>query len=263
MAKGVAMIARTDRIHIGLDDAAYEQDFIKATKHGGRFDTWNLVSHAQRGDTVVIYLKEGISAFVGTCVVDSERIPRPADKPSHQQDAWFHVRNARVLPNGYVHRSKALNHFAGKWSYFKRPTVTCIPRRGVSRETVDEFLEFLGLTSTPCVAVGVIEAIKREVTYYLRSRNKTISEAALRASNGVCEACERDFSKVMNGAGWRVLQVHHRKQLALQETPVVTRQEDLAAVCANCHILIHMDSRKALPVEVLCGMLRREPGNTD
>lgn len=51
------------------------------------------------------------------------------------------------------------------------------------------------------------------------------------------------------------LQVHHRNQLALEDEPVVTKTADLAVVCANCHMLIHFDPKKALQVEVLRQML--------
>ena len=52
------------------------------------------------------------------------------------------------------------------------------------------------------------------------------------------------------------MQVHHRKQLSSRDTPTVTKVSDLAVVCANCHLLLHLDQEKALGVEELREMLR-------
>lgn len=49
----------------------------------------------------------------------------------------------------------------------------------------------------------------------------------------------------------RALQVHHKKQLALQDKPTVTTIHDLAVVCANCHSIIHADPKSAMPLEAL------------
>jgi hypothetical protein len=54
----------------------------------------------------------------------------------------------------------------------------------------------------------------------------------------------------------RVLQVHHRQQLAARDVPVVTKGSDLAVVCANCHLLLHLNPEKALSVKELQEMLR-------
>jgi 5-methylcytosine-specific restriction protein A len=51
--------------------------------------------------------------------------------------------------------------------------------------------------------------------------------------------------------GKRVLQVHHRKQLSSRDAPALTKPEDLAVVCANCHLLIHYDPKRALSVKAL------------
>ncbi len=51
-----------------------------------------------------------------------------------------------------------------------------------------------------------------------------------------------------------MLQVHHKLQLALQDFPILTSPDDLAVVCANCHAIIHSDSKKAMSIEVLKGI---------
>jgi len=98
---------------------------------------------------------------------------------------------------------------------------------------------------------GIIEGIARESVVLSRSRSAVLRREALRLSAGICEGCGIDFSKLLNGRGMRVLQVHHKKQLALRDTPEATILQDLAVVCANCHAIIHTDPKEALSVENL------------
>lgn len=98
---------------------------------------------------------------------------------------------------------------------------------------------------------GIVEGIARESVVLSRSRSARLRHEALRLSEGVCECCSVDFSQMLHGKGLRALQVHHKKQLALRETPEATSLEDLAVVCANCHAIIHTDPKNAIPVEVL------------
>lgn len=107
-----------------------------------------------------------------------------------------------------------------------------------------------------------IEGLKTEVRVLKTKRSRKLRYTAFEAANGICCVCDRDFSKILNGRGIRVLQVHHRDQLSAREVPSVTKQSDLAVVCANCHLLLHLDSEKALSVNELREMLRAdEPCN--
>jgi hypothetical protein len=96
-----------------------------------------------------------------------------------------------------------------------------------------------------------------EYTGYRRSRDRRLSEQALEASRGVCSCCCTDYSKVLAGDGVHVLQVHHKKQLGYRDKPTLTKQSDLAVVCANCHHLIHMNPKKALSVDALKKRLKK------
>lgn len=98
---------------------------------------------------------------------------------------------------------------------------------------------------------GIVEGIARESVVLSRTRSAALRREALRLSAGVCEGCGIDFSALLKGRGLRALQVHHKKQLALRETPEATSLADLAVVCANCHAIIHTDPREALPIETL------------
>lgn len=98
---------------------------------------------------------------------------------------------------------------------------------------------------------AVVEGIARESVVLSRSRSSVLRREALRLSGGVCACCGIDFSKVLNGRALRALQVHHKKQLALLDTPEATSLEDLAAVCANCHAIIHTDQKNSMEIDAL------------
>ena len=110
------------------------------------------------------------------------------------------------------------------------------------------------IDSTP--ELMVVEGLGREATVYLRGRSRKLRDEALRAANGICTTCGVDYSQLLQGKGVRVLQVHHKNQLAASRTPRVTRVSDLAVVCANCHALIHMDPKQAVPVDQLRDLLQ-------
>lgn len=99
---------------------------------------------------------------------------------------------------------------------------------------------------------GILEGIASEITVLRRSRCRKFRSEALERAGGVCEACEVDFSQILDGIiGHRALNVHHRLQLALRRVPTVTTASDLAVVCANCHAMIHANPSCAMPVEQL------------
>ncbi|UUZ72602.1 hypothetical protein LP415_02600 [Polaromonas sp. P1(28)-8] len=136
--------------------------------------------------------------------------------------------------------------------------------KGCSQSEIEG--HFLTLSPPSSVAVlvddpesaSLLEAMEgfiHEATVLSRGRNAALRNAALTKSNGTCEACSVMFSTMLGGMGLRVLHVHHREQLALRDVPGVTRLEDLAIVCANCHALIHVDPKHALSVEQLRKLL--------
>jgi hypothetical protein len=103
---------------------------------------------------------------------------------------------------------------------------------------------------------SAIEGIKVEARRLLTKRSRRLRELAFKKAKGVCCVCERDFSKTLAGRGVRVLQVHHRKQLSARDCPSVTNLSDLAVVCANCHLLLHIDRVRAMKIRTLRRALR-------
>lgn len=105
--------------------------------------------------------------------------------------------------------------------------------RGKPQDAVDSALE------------GLLAESRR------RERSPRLRQAALRRASGRCEACGTDFATVLDGRGIRCLVVHHTRQMSSLDTPQVTRVDQLAVVCANCHMLIHSDPSRPMPVEDL------------
>ena len=54
-----------------------------------------------------------------------------------------------------------------------------------------------------------------------------------------CEVCNFDFSTVYGERGRDFIECHHKKPLAELKHSQITRLDDLALVCSNCHRMIH------------------------
>ena len=54
-----------------------------------------------------------------------------------------------------------------------------------------------------------------------------------------CEACGQDMSAIYGQLGEGYIEAHHRVPVAMIEEGERTRLSDLAALCANCHRIIH------------------------
>jgi hypothetical protein len=57
-----------------------------------------------------------------------------------------------------------------------------------------------------------------------------------------CEACGLSEASLPSDIGEACFEVHHAVALASRQTPQLTRIDDLALVCANCHRMIHRAS---------------------
>jgi hypothetical protein len=106
---------------------------------------------------------------------------------------------------------------------------------------------------------AALEGLMTETVRYSRRRSGLLRAEALRRAGGVCAACGRQYSTYLDGLGERVLQVHHRRQLAATDVPRLTRSSDLAVLCANCHALVHSNPQRSLPVERLRTMIQAAP----
>lgn len=103
-----------------------------------------------------------------------------------------------------------------------------------------------------------IEGTVTETRLARRGRSRRLRAAALHRAAGMCSVCRRDFRTVLRGRGIRVLQVHHIEQLSAAEMPQITKLSDLVVVCANCHMLLHVNPSRALLPSTLRKMLAQD-----
>jgi predicted HNH restriction endonuclease len=146
----------------------------------------------------------------------------------------------------------------GKMHWDSQASGVRIPNE-VAAKLEDEWADFLGNERHPLLVaeLSALEGLRTETVRYVRGRSRQLRDRVLKDSDGTCCVCDVDYKTILYGKGARVLQVHHRKQLAATDAPGITNQSDLAVVCANCHMLIHMNPKIALSVEELRRMLGR------
>jgi putative restriction endonuclease len=86
-----------------------------------------------------------------------------------------------------------------------------------------------------------------------RSR-KLIAEFKARLRNFACEACGDDMAAIYGELGAGYIEAHHKVPVALIEEGEKTKLSDLAALCANCHRIIHRNG--LMSVDALAAHLR-------
>jgi hypothetical protein len=229
----------------------------RAANGTGRLADWTVPKSAKPGDRVFFYIVRPVSSFVATGVV--------ADLPSRNEnpkDPWFGHFMApmqKVVLLTKPVRLDEVRRALPDWGYLRNVRAgATIPV--VLRAPFEEAIHFAdhGLTSHSA-ELSDLEGTQTEMKLMVRGRSRRLRNAALERSGGICAACERDFSKLLAGRGVRVLQVHHRKQLSATDRPITTSLKDLAVLCSNCHLLIHLDPKRAFSVADLKGMLSLSP----
>lgn len=107
--------------------------------------------------------------------------------------------------------------------------------------------------------LGAMEGEQKRRFINHRARERALREAKLahsrsRSADGRlrCQVpgCGFDFEAVYGIIGAGFAHVHHLRPLAEASVPTVTRLEDLAVVCANCHAVIHRGG-ECRPLETL------------
>jgi 5-methylcytosine-specific restriction endonuclease McrA len=95
-----------------------------------------------------------------------------------------------------------------------------------------------------------------ELRIHLRRERSKKLIRAFKATLGdpSCEACGMKFSEVYGQMGAGYIEAHHKVPIASLDDSTKTKLTDLAAVCANCHRMIHKN--RLMPVEELTRLLR-------
>ncbi|WP_200947907.1 HNH endonuclease [Brevundimonas sp. Root608] len=86
-----------------------------------------------------------------------------------------------------------------------------------------------------------------------RSR-KLINDFKASLTSFACEACGDDMEAIYGELGLGYVEAHHKVPVALIEEGEATKLSDLAALCANCHRMIHRNG--LMSVEALAAHMR-------
>ena len=93
-----------------------------------------------------------------------------------------------------------------------------------------------------------------------RERSKKLIEAfKATLSDPSCEACGMRFSEVYGDLGAGYIEAHHKVPVSTLADGEETKICDLAALCSNCHRVIHKNG--LLPVEELTSFLVKRKSN--
>lgn len=87
------------------------------------------------------------------------------------------------------------------------------------------------------------EGVQREITLTQYERNREAREACLRHYGTACIVCGFDFEVAYGELGRRLIHVHHVNPIsestgAYNVDPV----RDMVPVCANCHLVLHIQN---------------------
>lgn len=73
-----------------------------------------------------------------------------------------------------------------------------------------------------------------------RERSRSLIKAFKRSlTSFACEACKTDLGEVYGSLGEGYIEAHHRVPVSRLEEGAITNLSDLAALCPNCHRMIH------------------------
>jgi len=86
-------------------------------------------------------------------------------------------------------------------------------------------------------AVREGEQYRRELLYF--KRDSSLVKAAKETYGNKCMACDFDFEETYGELGKGFSECHHLYPLSMNKKNRVTKLEDVAILCANCHRMIH------------------------
>jgi hypothetical protein len=102
------------------------------------------------------------------------------------------------------------------------------------------------------------EVLRRHV---LRERDSSlISRFKASLSNFRCEVCDFDFEVAYGAIGRAFIEAHHVEPIGLREGESPTRLVDFAAVCSNCHRMLHRPS-PSYTVDEMKGIVLQRDGS--
>lgn len=247
------------RVHICFGGTQVHLDELRQCEADRSSIQWTINKSALGGDQVAFYMRRPWSAFVATGIVDDQSQFEDDKSSDWYRHYMSDISKIQMLPR-FVPISEAKER-STQWGWLRQPRRSTL----VPSVLAEAFLGLLQAKepSRPRPAeASDIEGMKTEIPQTRLKRSRRLRDLAFQAAKGICCVCELDFSRVLGGQGVRVLQVHHRKQLSFRDKPSITKLSDLAVVCANCHLLLHLDTEKALSVRELREMIHADSGSS-
>jgi hypothetical protein len=197
---------------------------------------FSLPDEAKKGDRVLYFVGGKFQYYFGSGKVESNR--RIGTSGTWKGKPYWYTSKIRTLEDPIPGRDVLVS------------TAFAIPRHeGVVPDEIAN-LVWRAARGKPLIQVEkAVEGTSTEARS--KYRNPKLRQSALQQSRGFCEGCGVNFWKKAGGLGQHCLVVHHKKQLKDTDQPRETRLSELAVVCANCHMMIHANSAKALSVAAL------------
>ncbi len=221
-------------------------------------ETWKKLASQQKsslkrfafemslGDT--IYVKEGKDVIAKGVVVGPYKYRERCPIRGTEGEPWQHTRRVQWDPS-FVPTQIQIGRT-------QLSTVDVLSLRDISKLERQVIEEQETRPRRRFADESDIEGIRSEYTATRTSRSRKLRDKAFALADGVCAVCQFDYGQVLGGDGVRVLQVHHKNPVSQNKGPTVTNLNDLVVVCANCHLLLHLDTKKVLDVPKLRKMLR-------
>lgn len=100
-----------------------------------------------------------------------------------------------------------------------------------------------------------------ERMHIARERNSSlirfVKDRARRTGSLACQVCGFDFARTYGDVGYGYIEAHHTRPLSLLKKKGVTRPDEIALVCSNCHRMLHF-RRPWLKMRQLKTILKRK-----
>lgn len=210
------------QLHLVLGRPWREAQIVFAT--GSDRDLWEAPSY-EAGDLLLTILDTRPRTFL--CL---ERASRASSRSRfiHVTDAW--------APPAPVFVDSVIGRLERRLPRVPGP---------VPEQLADDLLRALAEEVSDPTPITVREG--RRCSGTSRERSSGLQAIVLARAGGVCAACERDYSQVLDGRGVAALEVHHLDALAgSPDDEVETSLERLVTVCGACHNLLHAPPQPGL-----------------
>lgn len=185
-----------------------------------------LAYEMKAGD--VIYVKQG-PLIVSKGVVEGGRVR------AYKFDSRFRLKSPDGLPWAHQVRVKWVSHFPGVRIFLGSEPLTV---KELSADKLKRLEEAVNKVIKANKQTEALEGEEYLAEAVFRSRNRALIQAKKANSDYRCEVCGLNFEERYGVIGRGYILAHHLKAIA--SGPSQTTLDDIALVCANCHVVIHL-----------------------